>query len=220
LAFGCGCVTTISERYRVETENPIGGAGLVAVERLGWTAEKLDDARFRLLDYGPLGKGPIDVTVSEDRSLLLTGPANSRDENGKLSMGGVGPLLTQAVRQTVDVSQMGPPVPRRSLVLTTGFDLVLPAAGALYALPGNPYSQLHWGLLLALRVGLDVVGALNVAQGLRFADRFEVYAGAMYIVLNRVLALMFDLPAADYFNKAAQSGLSLDLSRPVQRLPP
>jgi hypothetical protein len=39
-------------------------------------------------------------------------------------------------------------------------------------------------------------------------------------VLSSERAAGNDLPALDSFDKAAQSGLSLDLSRPVQRLPP
>lgn len=227
-----GCATVV-ERYQLGSPDRLPAASLEAATRLGWTTESLGGGGFRLVDRlhsGLLRKDWVSVTPGADGVLTLSGPVAERDWEMHESLGAVGPLLAQATLQRLGTAAEGPPVEPRSVALTVGLDLLLPAVGAAYALPGSPYLTSNWTSHWAWWVGahglLDALAAVHLGLGVDYYQRGERGMGLGYVggaiaglVLNRLVALLFQLPVVQMGNAASESGLWLDASRAPARLP-
>ncbi|MHB8875727.1 MAG: hypothetical protein ACYC8T_18735 [Myxococcaceae bacterium] len=221
----CSCATTVSERYQLGHPDRLPGASLEAAARLGWTTQMLEGGKFRLAKSRLPQRDAIDVSPGPDGVLTLTGQSAARDWDNRPTLGPSGPLLAQATLQVMGVPKEGPPLSRRSPGLTVGLDLLFPAAGAAYALPGSPYSFWHWGGHVGLRAGMDALAAVFIAQGMEFRragygdGTHQLGLAIGYLVFNRLMALLVDLPTVSAGNTAADNGLWLDLSRAPVRLP-
>jgi len=154
-----GCATT-SERYRLGSP------------------ERLADGKFRLVEHihsGLLRKQWVEVSTEADGVLALSGPVAEQDFQMRASLGAVGPLLAQATLQKLGPRAEGKPVERRSVPLTVSLDLLLPAVGAAYALPGSPYTNgswgSHWGYWVGTHALLDVLSGINLGLGVDYYRR-------------------------------------------------
>ncbi len=228
----CGCAT-VTERYPLGSPERLAQASLEAATQLGWTTQPLPDGGFRLVDRihsGLLVTDWVSVTPGADGVLTMTGPVAERDWENRKSLGVVGPLLAQATLQKLGATAEGPPLERRSLALTVGLDLLLPAAGAGYALKGSPYANTnwatHWGSWVSVHGVLDALAAVNLGLGVDMYQRGERDLGRGYIwgavaalVLNRLIALAVQVPVVQMGNAASDSRLWLDPSRAPARLP-
>ena len=203
-----GCVT-VTERYQLGSPERLSEASFVAANRLGWTTERLADGKFRLIDRmnsGLLRRAWVDVSAGPDGVLTLSGDLAERGWDMRPTLGVVAPLLAQATLQELGVAAEGPPMERTSVPLTVGLNLLLPAAGAVYALRGSPYAKTtwanHWAFWMGSHAALDVGAGINLALGVDYLQRGERNLGLAYVVgsiaglvLNRMIALLVQVPA-------------------------
>ena len=219
-----GCATVVTERYQLGQPERLSEASLEAAHRLGWATERLEGGKFRLLEQRFVRQPEIEVTPGADGVLTLSGTTTARGWDSRPTLGPVGPLLSQATLQVMGLEAKGPPVPTRSVAVTAALDLLLPTAGALYALPGNPFGYSHWGIHVAVRTGLDAVAALFLANAIDYrrsgvgTGTFELGLAIGYLVVNRMLALLMDTQLVQMGNVASSNGLWLDPSAGPERL--
>jgi hypothetical protein len=221
-----GCAT-VTQRYPLGEPDRLAEASFEAAGRLGWTTEKLQGGKFRFIDRlhsGLLNPSWVEVTPEAGGVLALHGRAVRDWNTGGDSLGAVGPILAQATLQTLGTVAEGPPVATRSLALTVGLDLLFPAAGAAYSLRDSPYLQ-HaiwsnkWGAWVGMHAALDVLSAVNLGMGMdlylrnRSTGLTNVAVGIAGLVLNRLIALLLQVPIVRMGNAAAANGLWLDPSR-------
>ena len=195
-----------------------------AAEKLGWEIDPNAHGRLRLADVPSEAatKQPLDV-FAEDGRLVVEG-----DRPSSQLMAPLGPAST--VLATVTVRELGleqssaPRVTSRSRLAAVALDLLFPAAGALYAGLGDPYltsGAASWAsnpwAQFGLRLALDAGSAAGLAvMAATRRDNWGLWLvyGEM-LVVNRVLALVFDMRSIGFRNGYAEGGLAM----PEQPLP-
>jgi len=221
-----GCVVHHVETYPMEgkTAAEVDQAARRAATKLGWEADASARGRLRLVDVPDEGRAfrtPLDV-FSEDGQLIIEG-----DQQGGTAwtapLGVASRMLaTETARElAAEVNRTSPPVTRRSKLAASALDVLFPAAGALYSGLGDPYltsGAVSWashpwaqfGFRLAADVSAAVYGTtlvLRHGSGAFEPGWWEWAIVAEMLVLNRVLALVFDLSSIGFRNAYADGGL-------------
>ena len=217
LLLSCGCATThVAERYvLVGDAQAIARAAEEATRRLGWTTEAIASGKFKLLESPR--KPAVALTVSaSDGVLQIEGelPTNQPD------MPETARILRSATAEILD-GRPRDPVSPRSPVIGGILDVLVPSAGALYALQGNPYFDSHavnwrrsfwWDV--SNRLVIDATSGILLGVFVKQANEgfginpwAIVVAEIAILVLNRIGALLTDVSAISYRNAYARSGL-------------
>lgn len=218
----CSCATFKTERFPIDGRaDELQASALEASDKLGWTTEAAEGGGFRITGYPRqhwLMKKPLLVTV-KDGELAVEGETVT----GGWPQGGTveaGRLLASATKQVRGEAVFAPPIEERSEAITVALDLVSPAAGAWYALKGDPaydqgLGQRNFWAEFFMRAGIDVLcGAFALEIGLfRLRDGSSVFPQWMIamplaiLVSTRISALMNDLLELPFRNAYARSGL-------------
>ena len=222
-----GCVTThVVERYPIAGDPAaIDRAAHEAVERLGWSSEAAASGRFRLTRYPR-----AEATPRWAEPFLLeysVGPGGlefegNRSGGNQTELTEAASILADATRQLLEAKAApGPTVSPRSAAVAVALDVLLPAAGAVYALGGDPYfdsaavsASRHFWWLFAARLGMDLLAVemaglavMEAPYGGSSPTVFLVEA-AFLVVINRLAAIVEDLNEVPFRNAYARSGLS------------
>ncbi len=218
-----GCVLHHVETYSFEERSAaeVSEAARRAAQKLGWEADASARGRLRLLDVPHEGAFRTALEVfSEDGRLIIEGdrPVDAWRPSP------LGPasrvLATETARElAAEVRESSPAVAPRSKLAAAALDVLFPAAGALYAGLGDPYltsGATSWASHPWAQFGLRL--ALDASAGL-FASTLVLRRGgpeptwwewallAEMLVVNRVIALVFDLRAIGFRNAYAEGGL-------------
>lgn len=186
----------------------VQAAAQTAVDRLGWTKRLAEDGWLHVVP----GLDSVNASFKV------------RGSHGLLSLEGdtrAAPLFAATARQVLLGSAGTVPEPR-SVGGTVVLDLLFPAAGALF-LGRDDLVMANFGfglqvvtrlLMDALVVELVVLAALVATPALAVMMLIE---GGLVFLLNRVTALMADLPALRLRNDAAARGVGLPTADEISR---
>jgi hypothetical protein len=223
--WGCVSVKPVEQRYNfTEPHDEVVTATWSAVEKLHWKVDSSPSDHLVLSETPRLRMLPLDVTVSNDSTLVVRSTLHDRLN----IIEPAADLLIQATRQELnpaDVSASATTLQRRSPTVTAVLDLLLPAAGDIYAHQGDvtyeAYIGQPWWETLYWRAGFDVIGATALVVGMEFNRSLNgtfktfgwiaVGSGVFALATNRIGSLINDEIDLSYRNAVANSGLRFDL---------
>jgi hypothetical protein len=197
--------------------------------RDGWAPE--GTVRFvETPTQSDFARSEITAWVDSGGALVLSTPDEWASARGDVRVTGMGiapRLLVQAAEQVLEPARTRPDArvaEPRSLALALALDLVLPAAGALYARPGDPYTAgdtAMWWAPFMSRLILDGSVGFMLFAGLPGGNPLLMVANAVVMLaLLRAYAIWSDVVRILDRNALAASGLKLRLLRdPLQRDP-
>lgn len=180
---------------------------LKTASALNWTASTAAEGRIHLVSPGP-GSTTLDAVPAASELRLIGSPQ-------------AGPFLPSAIffaattRGVLSTPADGVTLSARSAVLSVFLNVLLPAAGTLYA--DDFRTQLtpgvSAGMMLLSRLAFDALGVEMVL--LSFTNPAFLAGAIGCFVVNRILAVIGDLRVVGVRNSLARSGVS---APPTERL--
>jgi hypothetical protein len=218
-----GCATThLTERYVIagDAQSLVRAAEEASV-RLGWATTASEGGKFHVLFYprhSRTSSNPLTIGA-EDDVLRIEG---DQERHGAY-LPEAAQILAGATAELMGQRAPGPKVEERSAAITVALDLIFPAAGALYALHGDPYFDSGvvkfgrgvWWEFMG-RLGIDLASGLLISQTFAFrrvdgSPMFPLWTLVTPIftmVTIRLMSLVTDLTELPFRNAYARSGLS------------
>lgn len=216
-----GCTASRgTERFVITGDaQTLKAAAIDASGKLGWTTVGGESGKFEIVAYprqSRVSRAVLNVSA-EDDVLVIEGERDS----GLAFLPETSRILASVTAQSLGQQTGGAAVESRSKALTLGLDLLLPAAGAFYALRGDPYFDSgasvgmrgfwweFWG-----RLGLDIAAQallvelvlLRRLDGSQVLPAWALVAPIFLMVASRVNAMISDWIQLDYRNSYARSG--------------
>lgn len=217
------CFVPVRETYRINgSASELLSTARQNAQKLGYETTDGADGGFTITGFAGRRAGEsLEVSAAED-TLTIDGTGASRATTEQLTfrLSESAEILARSTDAQLHHLD-GPKVAPRSRALTVGLDLLLPAAGAFYALRGSPYRDsaatasgrgFWWEVVV--RAELDAV-AFGIGAELLYLDSaahrpFTPYAllGSIAVaVLVRVMSVIVDWSEVGYRNAYAASGL-------------
>ncbi len=218
----CGCATTqLTERFVITGDaQTLQQAAQAASSRLGWTTAAADSDSFQIIGYPRQSRtSPGVLKVRSENDVLSI---EGGQESGLPFLPETARMLASATAQQLGQKTGGAAVAERSTALTVGLDVLLPAAGALYGLHGDPYFdssaviglRSFWWEFFG-RLGCDLAAAGLLAEfallqnpdGSRTMPLWTIASPIIVLVVMRVSSVINVLIEVPYRNAYARSGL-------------
>lgn len=209
-AASMGCVRRQELVVDGEAEQ-VQAAAETAVDRLGWTKRLAEDGWLHV----------VPALDSVNTSFKVRGSHGLLSLEGEARALAAAPLFAATARQVLLGSSGTVPEPR-SVGGTVVLDLLFPAAGTLFLGRDDPaMANFGFGLQVVTRLLMDalvvelvVLAAVVATPALAVMMLIE---GGLIFLINRVTALMADLPALRLRNDAAARGVGLPTADEVSR---
>ncbi len=222
-ALACATVPAV-ERYPLKAPPDRALAAMNEVaSRLQWVRQESPTLKPGQLQFLAL---PDRIVASvEAGELVLEGPVRwTRTVNGEVRRypGYMAQILEQATDQVIDPAVVKPgarEVAPRSRPLALALDVIEPAIGAAYAVPGDPYMEgegYGWVGIIAIRGLVDVAGAGALIYGVARSQPLiaPTVVGIVVLAASRLLFSAVDWFVTGKRNVVAESGFKLLLKPP------